>query len=203
MLMAIELPRPVAAAIAGLASGERPAITSAYTKLLDAVLGKQGCLRNDLPQKVAWADAAWGEFVSLLAHENNHVRSIAGQMLSNLARSVDHDTALRDLPVVIAATRDPMFVTARHILQALWKYALDDAVLRERLLAELAHRFEDCGAEKNCTLIRFDIVSGLRTLYDRSGDPAVPNTARQLISLEGDDKYRKKYAAVWRGVGDA
>jgi len=203
MLMATELPEPVAAAIAGLASGEKPPIASAYASLQDAVLGGPGCLRFDPPRKVAWADAAWGEFVALLAHENNHVRSIAGQMLSNLAPSVDHDTALRDLPVVISATRDPMFVTARHILQALWKYALDDAVLRDRLLAELAHRFQDSAAEKNCTLIRFDIVSGLRTLYDRSGDPAVTQTARQLISLEGDDKYRRKYAAVWRGVGDA
>lgn len=150
-----------------------------------------------------WADAAWGDFVALLGHENNHVRSIAGQVLSNLAQSVDHDTALRDLPLVIAATRDRMFVTARHILQALWKYALDVEDLRTVLQADLTNRFEDSTAEKNSTLIRFDIVSGLRTLYDQSGDPAVMQTARQLISLEDAVKYRKKYAAVWRGLIDA
>jgi hypothetical protein len=201
MLMAIELPGPVAAAIAGLASGERPEISSAYTSLQDAVLGGQGCLRNDLPRSVPWADAAWGEFLGLLEHQNNHVRSIAGQMLSNLAQSVDRNVALRDLPKVVAATRDPMFVTARHILQAIWKYALGLEDRRKALLTELTRRFEDSSAEKNSTLVRFDIVTGLRKLYARSGDPAVMQTARHLISLEDDAKYRKKYAAVWRDVG--
>jgi hypothetical protein len=200
MLMAIELPEPVARAITALAAGEKQGIARAHALLQDAVLGAPGCLRTDMPQQVRWADAAWDEFVTLLGHENNHVRSIAGQMLSNLARSVNRETALRDLPKVMATTRDWMFVTARHVLQAIWKYALDLEDVRMALLAELTKRFDECAAEKNATLIRFDIVSGLRTLYDHSSDPAVMRTAQQLISLEGDAKYRTKYARVWRDL---
>ena len=197
-----EIPEPVATAVACLASGEKAEIARAHGLLQDAVLGRQGCLRTDMPQRVAWAEAAWGEFISLLGHENNHVRSIAGQMLSNLSQSADLDTALRDLPKVVAATRDEMFVTARHILQAIWKVGLGPENLRKAMLAELTQRFEDSGAEKNSTLIRFDIVTALRTLYDRSADPLVMWTARQLIALEDDAKYRKKYASVWRDLID-
>jgi len=194
----VVIPAPVATAVAYLAAGEKTQIGRAHGLLQDAVLGRQGCLRTDMPLKVAWAESAWSEFVALLGHENNHVRSIAGQVLSNLAQSVHSDTALQDLPKVVGATRDEMFVTARHILQAVWKYALEREDVRNALLIELTRRFVDSSPEKNSTLIRFDIVTGLHRLYDRTGYPAVMQTARQLISLEHDAKYRKKYARVWR-----
>lgn len=52
--------------------------------------------------------------------------------------------------------------------------------------------------EKNCTLIRFDIIQGLRKLYDEENDEAVKQKALNLIETEEDLKYHKKYAAVWR-----
>ena len=152
---------------------------------------------TDKPKPVDWAEATWYEFVALMAHDNNHVRSIAGQTLSNLAQSAPPETAMRDLGKVAAATRDEMFVTARHILQSLWKFGLGTKELRGALLAGLADLFRDSINEKNPTLRRFDIVTGLRALYDETGDDGVLQTARDLISLEDDPKYRKKYSGVW------
>lgn len=200
--MTIELPEAVTSAIDGLSSGEKPDLARAHSLLQEAVLGAQGCLRTDLPRRVDWAEAAWGEFVALLRHEDNHVRSIAGQMLSNLAQSAECETALRDLPQAVAATRDEKFVTARHVLQALWKYGLGPPALREALLVALSRRFEDSASEKNATLIRSDFIAGLRALHDRCGDPAIPEAAEQLISREPDPKYRKKYVGVWRDLAE-
>lgn len=192
-----ELPEVVANAIASLTDGDKGKVAHAYELLRDAVVGRQGCLRTDRPQPVDWAEAAWDAFVTLIAHDNNHVRSIAGQMLSNLAQSVPPETALRDLGKVTAATRDEMFVTARHILQSLWKFGLGSIELRGALMTGYVDLFRGGRTEKNPTLRRFDITVGLRALYDETEDDAVLRTARELISLEDDPKYRKKYSRVW------
>jgi hypothetical protein len=62
----------------------------------------------------------------------------------------------------------------------------------------LAGRFGDCSAERNCTLIRYDIIQGLRNLYDEVEDEKVREVALRLIESEEDLKYRKKYAGVWK-----
>jgi hypothetical protein len=66
------------------------------------------------------------------------------------------------------------------------------------LLNGLTERFRNCVDEKNGTLIRFDIIQGLRKLYDKENDDTVKQIALDLIETEEDLKYRKKYAAVWR-----
>ena len=62
----------------------------------------------------------------------------------------------------------------------------------------LAGRFEECITEKNCTLIRYDIIQGLRNLYDEVKAETVREKALELIETEADIKYRKKYASLWR-----
>jgi hypothetical protein len=47
-------------------------------------------------------------------------------------------------------------------------------------------------------LIRYDIIQGLRNLYDEVKDETVREKALALIESEEDMKYRKKYATVWR-----
>ena len=61
-----------------------------------------------------------------------------------------------------------------------------------------ADRFKDCESEKNCTLIRYDIIQGLRNLYDEVKDEKIKEKALELIETEEDLKYRKKYASVWK-----
>jgi hypothetical protein len=95
-------------------------------------------------------------------------------------------------------TKDKRFVTARHCLQSLWKIGIAGKQQKEMLLNGLAERFRNCVEEKNGTLIRFDIIQGLRKLYDTDNDETIKQKALDLIETEEDLKYRKKYAAVWR-----
>jgi len=64
----------------------------------------------------------------------------------------------------------------------------------------LERRFKECITEKNCTLIRYDIIQSLRNLYDAAAvkDEKVKEKALELIETEEDLKYRKKYASLWR-----
>ena len=97
-------------------------------------------------------------------------------------------------------TRDERFVTARHCLQSLWKVGVAGAAQRQRYLAGMEQRFNECSAEKNGTLIRFDIAQSLRNVYDATADEAVKVQALALIETEGDLKYRKKYAGLWKSA---
>ena len=47
-------------------------------------------------------------------------------------------------------------------------------------------------------MIRYDIIQGLKRLYDAVKDETVKEKAMQLIGTETDNKYHKKYASVWR-----
>ena len=89
-------------------------------------------------------------------------------------------------------------MTARHTLQAIWKVGATGAQQQQLVVDRLTRRFRDCAAEKNCTLIRYDIIQGLRNLYDQVQDETVRKAALALIATEADIKYRKKYASVWR-----
>ena len=149
-------------------------------------------------QSVDWAYEVWDELVARLYHENNHQRSIAAQLLCNLVKSDPKQRILNDFDALLNATRDKMFVTARHSLQALWKIGTAGIPQREMLVAGLTHRFADCRGEKNCTLIRSDIVQGLRQLFEAVQDEAIRERALTLIATEEDEKYRKKYASIWK-----
>ncbi|MDR7274006.1 hypothetical protein [Catenuloplanes atrovinosus] len=147
---------------------------------------------------VPWADALWPVAVARLGDADNHSRAIAAQVLCNLAA---HDRSGRiagDLDALIEVTRDPRFVTARHCLRALWRIGLAGDVERALIVAALGRRYREAATEKNGTLIRSDIIESLRLLRDATADPAVEPLARELIALEDDPKYRKKYAGHWR-----
>ena len=149
-------------------------------------------------QPVRWAYAVWDELVNRLRDENNRSRSIASQILCNLAKSDPEDRILRDLPALIEVTRDERFVTARHCLQSLWKVGAEGGRHQEALVDALQARFEECRGEKNWSLIRYDIVVSLRKVFESTGDEAVRSAALDLIDREEDPKYRKKYAKEWK-----
>ncbi|MED4601755.1 hypothetical protein P9314_13700 [Paenibacillus validus] len=46
-------------------------------------------------------------------------------------------------------------------------------------------------------MIRYDIIVGLKKMYDELKDEEIKQTALQWIESEEDIKYRKKYAAIW------
>jgi len=169
--------------------------------LRSGVKARQDVAFRDLMEStrtpVPWADEVWDDVVALLAHPNNRTRAIAAQVLCNLAGSDREERILEDLEALVEVTRDERFVTARHCMQSLWKVGVAGQRQRERLLDALDTRFRECVAEKNCTLIRYDICVSLRKIFDETGDDAVRARALQLIPTEDDPKYRKKYARVW------
>jgi hypothetical protein len=147
---------------------------------------------------VDWAYEVWDEYFRNLSHKSNHVRAQATQLLCNLAKSDPENRILKDFDAIMAVTRDEKFVTARHTLQAVWKVGVVGKAHRKMVVDRLASRFKDCVTEKNCTLIRYDIIADLRQLYDAVHDEAIKTTALELIKTEEDTKYRKKYATLWR-----
>ena len=160
---------------------------NAYQSLLKA---------TDRP--VDWAYEVWEDLLRTLVDGDNRQRSIAAQVLSNLAKSDPNKRMLKDMAGLINVTKDERFVTARHCLQSLWKVGVAGEPQREALLKGLEARFKDCRAEKNCTLIRHDILIVLRRVFDVVNDEQIRLTAERLMSVEEDLKYRKKYATVWR-----
>jgi hypothetical protein len=157
----------------------------------------QGFLKaTDSP--VDWAYEVWDDLLGTLVDGDNRQRSIAAQVLSNLAKSDPKERMLKDLAALLKVTKDERFVTARHCLQSLWKVGMAGELQRKALLKGLATRFKECGAEKNCTLIRYDILVVLRRVYDAVRDEQMRSTAQRLIAMEEDPKYQKKYSTVWR-----
>ena len=147
---------------------------------------------------VDWAYEVWDDLLAHLRHKNNHMRAIASQVLCNLAKSDPENRMLKDFDAIMAVTGDKMFVTARHTLQALWQVGVAGEKQRALVLDRLARWFKECVSHKNCTLIRYDIVVGLRRLYDAVKDERVKELALALIATEPDANYQKKYAGVWR-----
>lgn len=149
-------------------------------------------------EKVDWAYFVWGQLLEDLDHPNNHQRSRAAQYLANLAKSDPENRMLTDFPRLWQVTKDEKFVTARHSLQAIWKVALAGPAQKEMVLGHLTERFLFCEDEKNFTLVRSDILQGMRQVYDETHDEQVKQTAIDLIEGIDDPKYKKKYTAIWK-----
>ncbi len=149
---------------------------------------------------VNWAYEVWDELVQNLRHEDNHERAIAAQVLCNLAKSDPEERMLKDFNTLLAVTKDERFVTARHCMQALWKVGIAGTKQQKKVIDGLAGRFSECITEKNCTLIRYDIIQSLRNIYDEVEDEKIKKKALNLIETEEDSKYRKKYASVWNAT---
>lgn len=147
---------------------------------------------------VDWAYEVWDELVEGLYDKDNHVRAISAQCLCNLAKSDPENRMQKDFPALMAVTKDERFVTARHCLQSIWKVGASGKKMQKAVVEAFAERFRDCAAEKNCTLIRYDIIQGLKNLYDEIKDEKIKEKALELIETEEDLKYRKKYASVWK-----
>jgi hypothetical protein len=149
-------------------------------------------------KSVPWAYDAWDRLLNLAQHGDNHQRAIGVQLLANLAKSDRQGRILKDINKLMKVSKDPMFVTARHSLLCLWKIGVKDAEHQKVVVAKLSKRYKECVAEKNCTLIRYDVQTVLRKVYDSHKDVKVRSEALKLVELEKDLKYKKKYRTVWK-----
>jgi hypothetical protein len=155
---------------------------------------------NQTNEPVKWAYEVWDDILNLLRSKDNHQRSIAAQVLSNLAKSDPEKRMLRDLDQLMVVTKDEKFVTARHSLQSLWKVAIAGEELQKKVIDLLSKRFNECITEKNYTLIRYDILEVIRKIYDQQPEDKIKQKAITLIETEGDLKYKKKYNGIWKDL---
>lgn len=177
-------------------------------KHLDKIRSEDGQSQNEAyhflmaqtEKPVDWAYEAWDELVEGLTHRDNHVRAISSQLLANLGKSDPKGRMFRDFDKLLNVTKDEKFVTARHCLQNIWKVGLGGKNAQQLVMTGLEKRFRECAKEKNGTLIRYDILVGLRNLYEATTSSEIKEKALELIELEKDVKYRKKYASVWKRV---
>src|SRR5262249_21215931 len=128
-----------------------------------------------------------------LTNGDNHVRAITAQVLCNLAKSDPKERILNNFDKLLTVTKDDRFVTARHCMQALWKVGMAGKKQQKIYMEGLEARFKECITEKNCTLIRDDILQSMRNVYDTIKDERIRAKALELIETEEDLKYRKKY----------
>jgi hypothetical protein len=168
-------------------SGDRELQNKAFAYILKA---------TDKP--VDWAYEAWDELLANLTHKDNHNRAIAAQVLCNLSKSDPKNRILKDFDKLLAVTKDERFVTARHCMQALWKVGVAGKKQQKIYMDGLEDRFKECITEKNCTLIRYDILQSMRNVYDAVKNEKIKGKALELIETEENAKYRKKYASLWR-----
>lgn len=181
------VPPEILSAIVAISSRDKEAQGAAFQLLM-----------RETERPVPWANDVWEDLIAALGHRDNRTRAIAGQVLCNLAKSDTGVCLERHFGKIYAVTLDEHFVTARHVLLALWKTGVHDTRVRGALVKCLAERFKVCLEEKNGTLVRYDILCTLRSLYDATGDQVIKNAALALIPLEAEAKYRKKNAGVWR-----
>ena len=173
---------------------------------LDNIRSEDGQLQNkayyalmeETEKPVDWAYEAWDELVEGLTHMDNHVRAISSQLLANLAKSDPKGRMLKDFDKLLDVTKDEKFVTARHCLQSIWKVGLGGKNQQIIVVKGLEKRYRECVKEKNGSLIRYDILVGLKNLYDATTSSEIKEKALEVIELEKDLKYKKKYAAVWK-----
>ena len=155
-------------------------------------------LMEKTEKPVDWAYEAWDELVEGLTYKDNHVRAISAQLLANLGKSDPKGRMFKDFDKLLNVTRDEKFVTARHCLQSIWKVGLGGKNAQQLVVKGLEKRFKECVTEKNRTLIRYDILVGLRNLYEATTSSEIKEKALELIEIEDDTKYKKKYVGVWR-----
>ena len=151
-------------------------------------------------QPVNWSYEAWDDMIDLTINGDNHQRTIAVQLLSSLAKSDPKKRMLKDFDKLLAVTKDEKFVTARHSLQSLWKVAVVNPEYQKKVIDGLSKRFKGCISEKNCTLIRYDILVVFRKIYDQVMDQKIKEISLALIKTEDDPKYQKKYMGLWKNV---
>ena len=149
---------------------------------------------------VEWAYEVWDHLKAELRSPNHHTRSRAAQFLCHLAISDPEKRVLTDFPAVWNVTKDEKVVTARHALQSIWRIGLAGEEQKQMVLEALKTRFLQCTEEKNYTLIRFDIIQGIRNLYDQLQENDLKEQAMEWIQAEDNEKYQKKYASVWKTV---
>jgi len=149
-------------------------------------------------QPVDWAYEAWDQLIEGFHYKDNHVRAITAQVLCGPVKSDPEKRMLKDFDALLAVTKVERFVTARYCMQSLWKVRVGGPEQQKRYMEGMEARFRECISEKNCTLIRYDILQSMRNVYGQVRDETIWAKALELIETEEVAKYQKKYKTLWK-----
>ncbi len=163
----------------------------------DALRAARACRANHAPERTTFMAATdtpggcrelhdlWDEPASTLAAP--HTTTARSQTSPRRTATVPHCCADER-----RTARGP-----RRCLQSLWKISIVGAEPAELLADGLARRFAECGAEKNGTLTRFDIVQSLRKTYKETPRAKI---AAALRAPADRDRRRRQVPQEVRGV---
>jgi hypothetical protein len=148
--------------------------------------------------KVKWIYDVWEGLVNSLSDENSYQRSIAVMVICNLAKSDTEGKLSKAIGRLLPLTNDEKFVTSRQCIQNLWKVAVTSTSLKKKVVDHLIAQYKNCTNDKHYNLIRLDIHQSLRNICDQSLDSGIRSKALELIEMEEEPKFRKRYAAIWK-----
>lgn len=153
---------------------------------------------DDIP--VEWIYTVWDELFLQLKNNNIHRRSIAAQLICNLAKSDTEGRLLKDIDKLLGSTIEEKLLMTRHSFQTIWKIAIINNELKSKIIAHLTLLFTASITEKNYPLIRYDILLILRKIYNLLKDKFVKDLALMLIQKETDFNNQSKYKSLWNDI---
>lgn len=147
-------------------------------------------------EKVDWVYEVWEDLLQKLVDENSYQRSIAIMVLCNLAKSDGENRMSEVINRLLSHTRDEKFITSRQCLQNVWKVAVVNPALKDKVIVHLEEQYINCTGDKHYNLIRQDIIQSLKFIFDADGDEMLLAKLQKLLQLENDLKNRKKYGQI-------
>jgi hypothetical protein len=146
--------------------------------------------------KVDWIYEEWDNLVKKLENDNSYQRSIAIMVICNLAKSDGEQRMEKILGKLLSHTKDEKFITSRQCILNIWKVAVDNSLLQEKVVKHLETRFMECEKEKHYNLLRQDIIISINNIYKARKDQKLREIIMRLISTEKENKYKKKYESL-------
>lgn len=147
-------------------------------------------------EPVDWAAEVWEEMISMLKSYDSNERSMAAQILANLAKNVPA-RMLKDFDHLKALTIDTNLSTAVTAIGSFWKIGIINAELRDKVVELLSNSFKTSEYEKDHALKRYGIIECFRRIYNEVKDDALRNKSLTLVALDPDRPNRIKYGSVW------
>lgn len=148
-------------------------------------------------EKVDWVYEVWDDLLQKLDDENSFQRSIAIMVLCNLAKSDSENRMKGIIDRLLIHTRDEKFITSRQCLQNIWKTAIVDPTLKEKILAHLEIQYKNCTCDQHYNLIRQDILQSMKTISGELNESTILEKAYGLAQMEENVKYRKKFLEIF------
>ena len=156
-------------------------------------------LIKHVKEPVDWTYSVWEQLIKALTYKNALVRAQAVQILCALAATSDpEERVLEDFQKIWAITYDEEMIVSLQSLQSIWQIGLAGQVQRDLVVSHLARRFHACTNEKQPTTIRYEVITSLKKLFDKTDDSMLLPILKNLINQEQDVSVQKKYKEALR-----